>query len=848
MTERVLLPDDAIPSHYELVITTNFTQLTFHTDLKINISINKPINQISLHSRDITIHSANLGDQQAIGIDYDLKYHIVTLKFENVVEIGESVLVISYTGILNGDMAGYYKSQYTDADGNKKIIGSTQFEALDARRAFPCWDEPARKATFQVIHIIPNNLTALSNMPETEVLHLPGGLKRVTFGVSPIMSTYLLAWAVGEFDFLTATTKGGVVLRVITPPGRAKQGQFALDVGVKALDFYDDFFQIPYPLPKLDMLCVTEFAMGAMENWGLVTYRENALMIDEIKASNVSKQRVATVITHELAHQWFGNLVTMSWWDALWLNEGFASFMEDFAVDSIFPSYRIWDQWTIDSYGAAQRLDSLRSSHPIIVPIKHAEEVEQVFDAISYSKGSTVVNMVYQTLGYDNFRKGLQIYFQRHAYGNTETPQLWDAWTEASGINVSELMNTWTTRMGYPFLSIVSEKWSEDSVELTLRQTWFLADGSYDEQVDGGQSNWQIPLFFTSSAGTTDKPVIMTEREQTFSFPVRGSSDYVKINAGQKALARVLYTPALLSKLSTAVSHGLLTPVDTASLLLDSYALVKANLASINDVVELLKAIPSVSVDGTVSYIVWAAIQGVLGGLALFLDQIGGEASSSFRAFAKNKIVQALDIVGWDPKPSDGHTDSLCRATLINLLDTFAYDDESVVNEARERFEKHFTDPSALPADYKTTVYKIILINGGEAEYNRILATYYATEDNQERKYALGSLGAAPDLKLKIRALDWAVKSGDVKLQDFYVKDKLAKASPSLFSAIIGLAISRFVTNEQASEIESFFSLNPVPQSSRRVSQSLELIRANAKLFDFVRSSKLVSDPINVWK
>lgn len=243
------------------------------------------------------------------------------------------------------------------------------------------------KATFEVAITVPANLTALSNMPETEVRHVAGYKKRVHFAVSPKMSTYLLAWAIGEFDFVQGVTKNGVQLRVFSPPGRAAQGKFALDAGIRALDYYDDFFQVPYPLPKMDMICVTEFAMGAMENWGLVTYREVDLMIDEAKASSQQKQRVAIVVAHELAHQWFGNLVTMSWWDGLWLNEGFAAWMEHFGVDQLYPDYHIWEQFTTDSFGAAQRLDALRSSHPIIVPIKHAEEVEQVFDAISYCKG-----------------------------------------------------------------------------------------------------------------------------------------------------------------------------------------------------------------------------------------------------------------------------------------------------------------------------------------------------------------------------------------------------------------------------------------------------------------------------
>ena len=276
------------------------------------------------------------------------------------------------------------------------------------------------------------------------------------------------------------------------------------------------------------MLCVTEFALGAMENWGLVTYRENALMIDETKVSNQTKQRVASIVAHELAHQWFGNLVTMQWWDGLWLNEGFASFMQELAIDSILPHYNVWDQWVINSYAAAQRLDSLRSSHPIIIPIKHAEEVNEVFDAISYSKGSTIVNTIYHTLGSDNFRNGLQLYFKRHAYNNTETNDLWNAWSEVSGINVNELMNLWTTRLGYPYITVINEKWNENTIELSLKQTWFLSDGSLTEEEQlNNPPVWHIPLFFATNNQISEKPVIFNQLIQSFVIPIASGLSHI---------------------------------------------------------------------------------------------------------------------------------------------------------------------------------------------------------------------------------------------------------------------------------------------------------------------------------
>jgi len=879
MAERVILPKNVIPVHYSLTLTPNLVLLDYDGEESIDVIVSKSAgNSVSLHSKEIHIKEVTFKSNSDSNLElklnqisYDLKLNTVTFTFDNDFPEGTGILTIKFKGILNGDMAGFYKSNYTDAMGNKKIMASTQFEALDARRAFPCWDEPAMKATFAVTMIVDAHLTCISNMPELSVMHLPqqkpgdGPKKKIIFDVSPKMSTYLLAWAVGEFDFVQAVTKNGVVIRVLSPPGRAEQGKFALDCGVRSLDFYDEFFNVPYPLPKLDMICITEFAMGAMENWGLVTYRETALMIDEEKASSQAKQRVAIVVAHELAHQWFGNLVTMGWWDGLWLNEGFAAFMEHFCIDALYPDYKIWEQYTTDAMGAAQRLDSLRSSHPIIVPIKHAEEVEQVFDAISYCKGSTVVNMVYALLGYEKFKLGLQNYMKKHAYGNTETNDLWQAWSDVSGMDIAKLMKTWTTRMGYPYLSVVDEKWSSTEVEFTLKQAWFLADGS--SQPGDDDAIWSVPLLFETGKGVSPQAVIMDQKEMKFKVPLAGADDWLKINAGQKALVRVAVSSEMAGRLNKAIKSNALSAIDRAALLLDSYSLARAGLVNVQSVIEILTAFVD---EG--SSIVWGAISGVLNGLYLLMEALGGNPFEEFKQFGKLLVTRALAKVGWDSSPNDGHTDKLMRSTIIGLLDTFAYNDPTVAAEARRRFDAHWENPSVLPGEYKTTVYRIVLTNGGDKEYEAILKTYYATEDNSERKYAVGSLGSALSEQLKLRTLDWAVKSGDVKLQDFFypigavasnaagaqlawtyyqnnfntIKSMLAKASPSLMDAVIVNCINRFCTVERANEIEKFFEANPLPSSARRISQSVEMIRSNSNLLANIKKSSLSTD--GYWK
>lgn len=885
IADRVLLPTDAIPVHYALELTPDLAALTFHCEERIDVQVSSATKMITMHCREIHVISASFKSedtgesQDAEQISYHLKDNTVSLHFADELPLGTGVISLSFDGILNGDMAGFYKSGYTDADGNKKTMASTQFEALDARRAFVCWDEPARKATFSVTMIVPSELTAISNMPATVTTILPNGKKRVVFDKSPKMSTYLLAWAVGEFDYIEGRTKHGVTIRIFTPPGRAEEGKFALNVGIGALDFYDDFFQVPYPLPKLDMLCCTEFAMGAMENWGLVTYREVDLLMDTSKpsASTARKQRIAIVVAHELAHQWFGNLVTMGWWCDLWLNEGFAAFCEHFCVNALFPDWKIWEQYTTDAMGHALRLDALRTSHPIQVPIRRAEEVEQVFDAISYCKGSSVIRMAECVVGASSFQKGLQIYMKRHAYQNTETTDLWNAWTEASAlaggnVDMAALMNSWTSKMGHPYLTVSDEKWDSalNEVTFTLEQSWFLADGHPSAAgADDSAVTWSIPLMFASAESESSQAIIMSAKRQTFTLKTNGASDWLKINAGQKALLRVAHSDEMIRRLTPAIRSKAVSVIDRAGLLLDTYALAKAGHCKVETVANLLRAYEEED-----CYTVWAAVAGVLNGLNILLEEIGGDCYTSFFAFAQKMVKSVFVKVGWDPRPSDGHSDGLLRSTVVGLLDIFCYNDSDIVAEARRRFHGSFEEGGAalLPADIKPTVYRIVLANGGEAEYEKILSTFYATTDNAEKKYAMVCLGAAPTMALKRRTLEWSVKGGDVKLQDYFyaigsvagsargtklaweffqenlefIKSKLSKASPSLLDAAIAHSCGRFVTVERADEIETFFKEHPLPQSARRISQLVESVRTNGAFLDKIKKSELAS--ASFWK
>jgi len=599
-----------------------------------------------------------------------------------------------------------------------------------------------------------------------------------------------------------------------------------------------------------------------MENWGLVTYREVELLIDPRKASNQQKQRVCTVVTHELAHQWFGNLVTMSWWDDLWLNEGFASWAENWAANELYPDYFMWDQFTTGHLSSALRLDALKSSHPIQVPIAHAEEVDQVFDAISYCKGGSVVRMICAVLGKKAFQQGLVAYMAKHAYGNTETYDLWNAWEAASGMPVGELMKSWTEQMGFPMISVTKETWSDTSVELELEQQWFLSDGTKGD--DAGKK-WTIPILTCTAEGIQADMTLMRETTATITIPLSANGGWVKLNAGQEVPMRVLSTPTMLSHMAQGIQTKTLPPCDRAALLTDAYAFVKAGRMPPQDLVKLLA-----SYDKEDSYIVWSALAEVLGGLDSVMSD-DEKMSTNFAAFAKKIVVGLVPLVGWTPSEQDGHLTVLLRSIMINLLSDFCYDDESVATEAKQRFAKFIEDANdmeSLPSDMRTSVFKIVLQNGSETEYNQVLSYFDTASDNAERKHVMLSLGSAKDPALKKRTLEWTT-SGKVKLQDFFyamgsvgrsskegreiswawfqsnfekIRGMIGKGAPSLIDACIVSCAGSFCSKEIADEIDAFFQAHPLPSSARKISQTTENMRANANFLEALQASPLSTD------
>jgi puromycin-sensitive aminopeptidase len=548
----------------------------------------------------------------------------------------------------------------------------------------------------------------------------------------------------------------------------------------------------------------------------------------------------------------------MQWWDDLWLNEGFASWAENWAADLLYSDFAMWPQFTTGHLASALRLDALKSSHPIQVPIQHAEEVEQVFDAISYCKGGSVVRMIRAVLGMNHFRNGLANYMKKFAYSNTETLDLWQAWEEVSSMPVTEMMASWTEQMGFPLVRVLKENWTAESVTFELDQQWFLSDGS-DLDAEGAAKVWTIPILTCTESGQQADMTLMREKTGTVTIP---TTSWVKLNAGQEVPMRVLPTEEMLRRLALGIQDKSLGEIDRASLLSDAYALVKAKHMRPESLIRLLGNYKNED-----SYIVWESLASVLCGLKAILSE-DANISTFFSKLARSIILNLMLMVGWTSGKSDGHLTTLLRGVMVGLCCEFAHDDPTVVAEASARFkafQENHNDVLSLPSDMRSSVFKIYLNNGGVKEYDEVKAYFFQASDSAEKKHVLNSLGATPDKKQKKAIMEWTT-SGELKLQDFfypmgsvsrsckegreiawqYMKDNFVKiqkmlgtSSTSLMDACIVMCAGAFCSNEKADEINAFFMENPVPQSTRKIEQTIESIRANASMLQIVQSSEL---------
>lgn len=839
------LSKSARPSNYQVKLQPNLETFKFTGHEIVDIEIKRETKKIIVNSAEIEISEAIFkNNEQAVkssDIVYDTDNETVTFKFTNPLPVGPAQLEISFTGDLNDKMKGFYRSKYTTPAGEDRYMAVTQFEPTDARRAFPCWDEPAIKATFDVTIVAPKDRVVLSNMDVLEEKDSDDdkSLKVVSFKKTPIMSTYLLAFVVGEFEYIEGTTSDGIRVRVFTPCGKTEQGKFALEISLKTLPFYSEYFSIPYPLPKMDLIAIPDFAAGAMENWGLVTYRETCLLVDSKESSAAAKQWVALVVGHELAHQWFGNLTTMAWWTDLWLNEGFASWIEYLCVDFCCPEFDIWTQFVCNDFTKALELDGLTNSHPIEVEVGHPSEIDEIFDAISYSKGASVIRMLHEYIGETDFKTGLNTYLTKFKYSNGRTDDLWEHLEKASKKPVSRVMSTWTKQMGYPVVTVTAEQTKSSQKVLKLSQKKFTADGSEDPN----NSQWQVPITVATSesGGKKSLSTLLSDPDMVIFLDGCPENAWVKLNPGQVCFYRTNYSSEMLQAIIPAIST--LSAVDRLGIENDMFSLAAAGFSSTTNFLDLLSGYQQEE-----NYTVWNDIDCNLGHLAIIMQNT--DSFEQYKQFVLKLYKPVADKLGWEPKENEDHLTGMLRGLVMKRLG--GYGDENVVAECKRRFQAHIDGSESIPADLRAAVYGTVSAHGDENTFNELIKLYENTTHMEEKVRIIRLIGVSKSEAVITKALEFAlsdkVRSCDTvfsmagctsslagrKMTWQFTKDHwddLYKRYDGgfLLSRLIKISTQNFVTEEEAKDVADFFKAHETPAAERVIRQCLESIGLNNK-------------------
>jgi puromycin-sensitive aminopeptidase len=837
------LPSGVRPRRYEVELTPDLEAFRFEGHEIVTLDVLEPLRELVCNAVELEISEARMelpsGLELAGRVALDQEAQRATIAFDQALEPASGYrLVVDFSGILNDHLHGFYRSSFTAEDGTEQVIAVTQFEPADARRAFPCWDEPDYKASFAVSLVVDDKLTALSNAAVLREEPVDGGRRRVRFHETMVMSTYLVAFVVGPFELTPPDDVDGVPLRVAAVPGKLHLTGFAREAGRHALRFFSQYFELPYPGDKIDHVAIPDFAFGAMENLGCVTYRENALLIDPAAASQLELQRVAMVIAHETAHMWFGDLVTMRWWNGIWLNEAFATFMELTADEQFRPD---WQVWTVFGMGKAAALatDGLRNTRPVEFPVGRPEEAEAMFDVLTYQKGAAVLRMLEQYLGSETFRKGISEYLSVHAYANTDTGDLWDAIEAVSGEPVRAIMDTWILQGGYPLISVEP---GEDPASIRLTQERFLYATAGQGREDGGE-RWAVPVNLRASVGGVVQRQRLLVDGQSATVNFDGPVDWVVVNDGGWGFYRVRYAPELLGGLRAAGLQETCDALERMGLVVDSWASVVAGRTDLAEWVEVVESLGSEDDPD-----VWAAVSGAVG----LLDLIAADGAdrSALQGFIRRVASPAWARLGWDADPSETERLNTTRGRLVWLLG-LPGEDPDVRREAEVRFDRFLAERTGLAPDLLTPVAHVVTASAGEDGWNTMLAQYRAAATPQDKVRYLLALPSTTHPLLMSRTLDLAL-SDEVRTQDapFLVAgvmanraggalawdwvelhwDQLRERLPANLVARIFEGVTSLVDPTVAAAVHAFAGGHDLPLAGPRVDQLLERMDINVAL------------------
>ncbi len=836
MTEseaRYRLPRTVTPSAYRLTFEPDLDDARFDGREEVDVTVNEAVTEIVLNANELIVHGGSLRapDGRAIDIDKvvpDDEAERVTLSLAETAEPGAWTLHLGFAGELNDKLVGFYRSVYTDDEGAERTIATSHFEATDARRAFPCWDEPDLKATFGVTLIVREGLTALANGPEVEREALGDGRVRVRFADSMVMSTYLVCMVVGPLAVTEAVHARGVPVRVACIPSKEHLAAYALDAAVFSLNWFGDYYAMAYPDAKLDQVAIPDFAQGAMENLGLVTYRETLLLVDPDKATPAERLDVAETVAHELAHMWFGDLVTMRWWNGIWLNEAFATFMSYRCVDEMRPDWRVWDSFARARANAFE-VDALESTRTIEYPVYSPDDASGMFDTLTYTKGGAVLRMLEQWLGEERFRDGIRRYLRTHAYGNTETHDLWDAIEEETGEPVRRVMDAWIFQAGYPAISV-----RLDGDHLHFSQRRFIPSDL------GDATTWPVPLIVRQVHHGGEQIDRLLIEAEGLTMPLVADDAVVVANAGGASFVRVFYDDDLRDRLAPRV-RDVLSPVERQCLVDDAWAAVVAGDASASSFIDLAGGFADEDDPG-----VWGAIITGLGWCDRFLD---GPARDRFRDLVRDLVRPALHRLGWEPRPEDSDLDHELRGELILALGVLG-DDPETQAQAREAEVESRGGGEVAPAVAAASI-DVVSARGNADDYEAFRARWKEAATPQEEDRYLDSLARFRDPGLMQRTLD-STLSDDVRPQDApfvlaratgnrdlgpqawrFIAERWDEITARIAdsNAIVLAAGLRHVTDpETVANAQAFFETHDIPQNRLMLRQFLERQRVYAAL------------------
>jgi aminopeptidase N len=737
------LPRGVSPTHYDITITPDAKASRFAAQVTITLEVQQPTRSITLNAADLHFASATLtraagGPGNAAKIAVDPAAQTATFSFDQPIAKGSYKLALDYTGTIGSQAVGLFALDYDTPAGKERAL-YTQFENSDARRMLPCWDEPAYKATFSLSAVVPADQMAVSNMPITKSDAAGDGRTRVTFATTPRMSTYLLFFGLGDFERARATVDG-TELGVVTRKGGAAQAGFALESAKSVLREYNDYFGVRYPLPKLDNVAGpgrSQF-FGAMENWGAIFTFESVMLLDPAISTQQDKQAVFMVAAHEMAHQWFGDLVTMRWWDDLWLNEGFASWMEGRTTARLHPEWNT----QLDAVGGREQAmsrDSVATTHPVVQHVETVEQASQAFDAITYQKGEAVIRMLEAYVGENAWRNGVRSYIKAHAYGNTVSDDLWTAVEKAAHKPVTAIAHDFTLQPGVPMIRVADAVCRNGRTTVALTQDEFSRD-----QPNKKPLAWRVPVIAQIAGSDKQARTLVAGGKGSVSLPGCGT---VVVNAGQSGYYRTLYTPVAFTALAGGFDK--LAPIDQIGLLSDSWSLGMAGLQSASNFLDLVKATP-VSADPQV----WGRIAGVFANIDR-LYQDDAARRKRFESFAIARLAPVMAQVGWNARDGETGPVSNLRARLIETLGELG--DPTTIGEARRRYAAMAHDPSAVPGPLRKVILEVVARQADAATWDALHAAALAEKSPMIKNNMYDMLASAQDNALAQRALDLAL-------------------------------------------------------------------------------------------